>query len=63
MILNYHLKIKELMADRGKAGSSLQKAAQARLENLRLVKNHSYFINIQSAWMTGTSVGATALDG
>ncbi len=51
------------MADRGKAGSSLQKAAQARLENLRLVKNHSYFINIQSAWMTGTSVGATALDG
>jgi hypothetical protein len=46
MSLDYHLKIQgELMADSGKAGFSLQKAAQVRLDNLRLMKNHSYFIN------------------
>jgi hypothetical protein len=46
MSLDYHLKIQgELMADIGKAGFSLQKAAQVRLDNLGLVTNHSCFIN------------------
>jgi hypothetical protein len=46
MSLNYHLKIQgDLMADNGEAGFSLQKAAQVRLDNLDLVKNHSCFIN------------------
>ncbi len=46
MSLDYHLKIQgDLMADSGKAGFSLQKAAQVRLDNLGLVKNHSCFIN------------------
>jgi hypothetical protein len=46
MSSDYHLKIQgELMADSGKAGFSLQKAAQVRLDNLGLVKNHSCFIN------------------
>jgi hypothetical protein len=46
MSLDYHLKIQgELMADSGKAGFSLQMAAQVRLDNLSLVKNHSCFIN------------------
>jgi hypothetical protein len=35
------------MADSGKAGFSLQKAAQVRLDSLGLVKNHSCFINYQ----------------
>ncbi len=46
MSLDYHLDIQgELMADSGKARFSLQKAAQARLDNLELAKNHSCFIN------------------
>ena len=46
MSLDYHLKIHgELMADSSEAGFSLQKAAQVRLDNLGLVKNHSCFIN------------------
>ncbi len=46
MSLNYNLKIQgDLMADSGEAGFSLQKAAQVRLDNLALVKNHSCFIN------------------
>ena len=46
MSLDYHLKIQgDLMADSGEAGFSLQKAAQVRLDNLGLVKNHSCFIN------------------
>ncbi len=46
MSLNYHLKIQgDLMADSRDAGFSLQKAAQVRLDNLGLVKNHSCFIN------------------
>jgi hypothetical protein len=44
MSLDYHLNIQgDLMADSGKAGFSLQKAAQVRLDSL--VKNHSCFIN------------------
>jgi len=46
MSVDYHLKIQgDLMADSGEAGFSLQKAAQVRLDNLGLVKNHSCFIN------------------
>ncbi len=46
MSLNYHLKIQgDLLADSREAGFSLQKAAQVRLDNLGLVKNHSCFIN------------------
>jgi hypothetical protein len=46
MSLDYHLKIQgDLMADSGEAGFSLQKAAQVRLDNLGLVKNHSCFVN------------------
>jgi hypothetical protein len=46
MSLDYNLKIQgELMADSSKAGFSLWKAAQVRLDNLGLVKNHSCFIN------------------
>jgi hypothetical protein len=46
MSLDYHLKIQgESMADSSKAGFSLQKAAQVRLDNLGLLKNHSCFIN------------------
>ncbi len=46
MSLDYHLKIQgDLMADSGKADFSLQKAAQVRLDNLGLLKNHSCFIN------------------
>jgi len=49
MSLDYHLKIQgDLMADSGEAGFSLQKAAQVRLDNLGLVKNHSCFINNQN---------------
>ena len=49
MRVDYHLKIQEvLMADSGKAGFSLQKAAQVRLDNLGLVKNHSCFVNNQN---------------
>ena len=49
MSLDYHLKIQgDLMADSGKAGFSLQKAAQVRLDNLGLVKNHACFINNQN---------------
>jgi hypothetical protein len=36
------------MADSGEAGFSLQKAAQVRLDNLGLVKNHAYFVNNQN---------------
>ena len=49
MSLDYHLKIQgDLMADSGEAGYSLQKAAQVRLDNLGLVKNHSCFVNNQN---------------
>jgi hypothetical protein len=49
MSLDYHLKIQgDLMADSGEAGFSLQKAAQVRLDNLGLVKNHSCFVNNQN---------------
>jgi hypothetical protein len=41
MSVDYHLKIQgDLMADSVEAGFSLQKAAQVRLDNLGLVKNH-----------------------
>ena len=49
MSLDYHLKIRgDLMADSREAGFSLQKAAQLRLDNLGLVKNHSCFVNNQN---------------
>jgi hypothetical protein len=49
MSLDYHLKIQgDLMADSGEAGFSLQKAAQVRLDNLGLVKNHAYFVYNQN---------------
>ncbi len=46
------------MADSGKAIFSLQKAAQVRLDNLGLVKNHTYFINnpkLTDNWNIGWS--------
>jgi len=46
MSFDYHLKIQgDLMADSGESGFLLQKAAQVRLDNLGLVKNHSCFVN------------------
>jgi hypothetical protein len=49
MSLDYHLKIQGvLMAESGEAGFSSQKAAQVRLDNLGLVKNHSCFVNNQN---------------
>jgi len=46
MSFDYHHKIQgDLMADSGEAVFSLQKAAQVRLDNLGLVKNHSCFVN------------------
>ena len=46
MSLDYHLKIQgDLMADSREASFSLQKAAQMRLDNLGLVKNHPCIVS------------------
>jgi len=59
MSFDYHLKIQgDLMADSGEAGFSLQKAAQVRLDNLGLVKNHCVSLIIKSTlnyWNSGWS--------
>ncbi len=62
MSVDYHLKIRgDLMADSVEAGFSLQKAAQVRLDNLGLVKNHPCFINNQKLHrITGTAAGTPA---
>jgi len=46
MSLDYHLKIQgDLIADSREASFSLQKAAQVRLNNLSLVKNHPCIVS------------------